>query len=146
MVSDNLKEILNGLLLGIITGLLIVIWSCTARADYVIEFTDPATCRPCQIQQQYTDNVKKEGYDIRLVNPYSNQALKQYYRITRIPTFVYVLERNGLSYDSGLRLGFPAHEPELRAFCMPKQPVYNATPALNSVRWVLGLPPLVVPW
>ena len=109
-----------------------------AKADYVIQFSEESYCVPCRQQAPVVEALKTQGYDIRVVKPSEQPALKAYYRVRRVPTAVYVMESpNGLSYDSGRRLVGVTSVEQLRAFCDPNRVVL--VPAYTTVT-VLGIP------
>lgn len=112
--------------------------------QYVIAFT-ASWCGPCRDMRVIEDQVRAEGFDIRVVDIDQQQALKLGYRVQRVPTFVCVQEINGRGYELGRVVG-PCRADELRALCQlqPVRPVRPLLPVRNCVRWLFGWP-LIVP-
>lgn len=122
-------------------GALLLTLTGMALGDCVVCFT-ASWCTPCQQMQPIETKLRSEGHDLRVIDIDQRPDLKRAYRVTRVPTFVYVAETPYANYDCGRIVGLQT-EQTLRAFCQPRVLLYNHLPVVNAVRSVLGMPLLL---
>lgn len=112
-----------------------------AKADCIVSF-GAEWCGPCQKMRPIEDKLRQEGYDIRYVDINNQPFLKKAYRITRVPTVVYLIETPYGNYEGGRMVGL-ADEAQLRAFCSQRVVVPLANPVTNAIRCLLGAPIII---
>src|SRR4051812_14114583 len=86
---------------------LILVASCgrAARADQLIAF-GAEWCGPCKSMVPTEDKLIHEGYRINRVDIDKNPKLAKAYRVSKVPTFVNVMElADGRCYETGRIVG-----------------------------------------
>lgn len=73
-------------------------------------------CGPCQLMKPAVARVKRQGFDIRVVDIDEHPEHKKSYRVKGVPTTVCVVHRNGKWYEVG-RIEKRASAAELRKMC-----------------------------
>lgn len=109
-----------------------------AKADCIVAF-GASWCEPCRQMKPIEDKLRAEGVDIRYVDIDANPVLKRAYRVSRVPTFVYLAETPTGNYECDRLVGVQT-EQTLRQFCRPRVLLYDTQPVLNAIRLTLGLP------
>ena len=143
--ENDTKSIFTAAALALlIAALLITLASCgEAKADYVLEF-GATWCGPCQAQKPVVAQVRREGYDVRPVDFDERKDLVAYYRITKVPTCVYVISTARGDFDSGCRIVGIATAAQLRRFCVAPGVVTVGSAARNAIGAVLSPVPVIV--
>ncbi len=122
----------------------IIVLTGRCRADYVIEF-NAVWCGPCHAQKPIVDQVRAEGCDVRPVDMDKRPDLAKYYRITSVPTCVYVISTARGDFDSGARLVGLSTAGQLRRFCVTPNITAIGSAARNAVRAVVNpLAPVII--
>lgn len=112
MMTDA-KEILCGCVLGILFGLA---GAACASADYVLAFHAQG-CRPCAEMVPVENSLAAAGYTIRTVDVGEYPSMRRYYRVSVVPTYVYVVECGAGDYDSGCRIVGKCSRRQLESLC-----------------------------
>lgn len=77
-----------------ILALALILVSSCCRADCVVEFTAPTRCAPCRQMEPIVSELKRSGFDIRVVDvdDEKNKKLVEGYGVPSLPYFVFVYE------------------------------------------------------
>jgi len=145
-MTDENRDLMGAFWLILALTLVIALFAqCnTSHGAYVIEFTDPSYCVPCQMQAPVEKSCQEKGCDIRVVAPSDRTDLTLFYHITKIPTAVLVYEgADGKAYDSGKRLVGVTTPEALQRFCTPKAEYIYYRPPAAAIS-VFGMPVLWV--
>lgn len=145
MISDEAREIRNSILFALLWALILFAawtWAAEVRADYILAFHG-AGCSPCAAMEPVEQRIIREGYDLRPVMADERPELAQYYRITRVPCYVYVWETPRGCYDSGRRIVGVSTAAQLRRLATIPTATTAGAAVRSAVRGILGTPILL---